>query len=60
MMIYNIIKKARSKSGEISQIGYDSVPRMCQSKQHGRALFNAITELAKAMSNQKIAFYATF
>ena len=37
MMIYNIIKKSRSKSGGLSQIGYGSVRRMCQSKQQGRS-----------------------
>ena len=59
-MIYNIIKNSRSKSGGLSQIGYDSVRRMCQSKQQGRSLVNAITELAIAMANQKLEFLRHF
>ena len=60
MMIYKIIKKSRSKSGGISHIGYDSVRRLCLSKNQGRALVNAITELANSMSNQKILFLRHF
>ena len=59
-MIYNIIKKSRSKSGGISHISYDCVRRLSQSKNYGRALINAITELANAMSNQKIPFLSHF